>query len=115
MIHRFIDASTFVLRHEGLVSTHVWETLKAGLTEPSEALAQAVTDALRAEPALEARELEATRRELLRAQRSALLRLRRDGVVADEAFDQLTAEVDERLAADGTKTVTGSSPKLPGE
>jgi hypothetical protein len=53
------------------------------------------------------------RRELLRTQRSALLRLRRDGVVSDEAFDRLTAEVDARLLKDGNNAEADSSRTLP--
>ena len=53
---------------------------------------------LLADPALEAEELDTGWRELNRAQRSALLGLRRDGVISEEVFEELTAEVDARLS-----------------
>jgi hypothetical protein len=46
---------------------------------------------------LEAEEVDTALRELLRAQRSALLGLRQDGVISDEVLETLTAEVDARL------------------
>jgi Trk K+ transport system NAD-binding subunit len=54
-------------------------------------------DLLLADPALEAEELDTGWRELNRAQRSALLGLRRDGVISMETFEQLTAEVDAQM------------------
>ncbi len=103
------------LHHEGLVCTHVWLTLKVEVDAQRATLAQAVTDVLRVEPALEAQELKATRRELFRAQRGALLRLRHDGAVSDEVFDRLTMEVDEQPLMDGVNGVTGAPPILPGD
>jgi hypothetical protein len=55
--------------------------------------------AIRSAPEVEAEELDTTLRELLRAQRSALAGLRHDGVLSDEAFESLVADVDSRLAS----------------
>ena len=55
-------------------------------------------DDVRAESALEAEEVDTARREVLRAQRSALLGLRRDGVISEEVFEKLSAEVDSMLS-----------------
>lgn len=52
---------------------------------------------LRAEPTLEAEELDVARREILRAKRSAYLGLLRDGVISEDAFDQLATQVDAAL------------------
>ena len=82
------------LHHEGLVSTHAWEKLKPDLNERSATLASAVREVLRGDPVLEAEEMDTARRELLRAQRSALQGLRRDGVISEEVFEKLVAEVD---------------------
>jgi hypothetical protein len=48
---------------------------------------------------VEAEELDTALRELLRAQRSALAGLRHDGVLSDEAFELLVADLDARLAS----------------
>jgi K+/H+ antiporter YhaU regulatory subunit KhtT len=57
-------------------------------------LAEAVREVMRSEPALQEEELDTARREVLRAQRSAYLGLRHDGVISDESFEKLVAEVD---------------------
>ena len=85
------------LYQEGLLSGHAWEQLKSVVSERAAALAEAVREVLHAEPELEAEELDTARRELLRAQRSALQSLRRDGVISEESFETLTAEVDAGL------------------
>ena len=87
---RYLDQ----MHQEGLVSAHTWEILKPELVERSDSLAQAVRAVLRADPALGAEELTATRRELLRTQKSALLGLRNDGVISEKVFEALVAEVD---------------------
>jgi CPA1 family monovalent cation:H+ antiporter len=87
------------LHRDGLLSTHAWEILKPDLAGRIDTLTSAVSDSLRANPALEAEELDTARRELLRVQRTALLDLRRDGFISDEIFEHLTAEVDAELAS----------------
>ena len=79
---------------EGLVSMHAWEILRPKLQEQSALLVEAVRESLRAAPALEDEEMEAARGEILRAQRSAFMGLRRDGVITEEVFEHLSAEVD---------------------
>ncbi|MBE3142393.1 MAG: TrkA C-terminal domain-containing protein, partial [Planctomycetes bacterium] len=56
---------------------------------------------LRVEPALESEELDTTRREILRAQRSAYLGMRGDGVISEEIYENLSAEVDAALEEGG--------------
>jgi len=97
------------LHHDGLVSTHTLETLQPQLAERANALATSVREALRADPALEAEELDLARQELLRAQRSTLLDLRRDGVISEEVFEKLVAEVDAALAGGETSSDFTSS------
>lgn len=86
------------LHAEGLLSTPTWEKLKPDISRRTASLGQAVRDVLRADPALEAEELDTGWREMLRAQRGALLGLRRDGVVSEEVFEKLAAEVDTMLS-----------------
>jgi CPA1 family monovalent cation:H+ antiporter len=85
------------LHSQGLVSVHTMEQLMPELERSIDGMTQAVREVMRAEPELEAEELDTVLRELLRAQRSALMGLRRDGVISDEVFEKLTAEVDAAL------------------
>ncbi|HLB46818.1 MAG TPA: Na+/H+ antiporter [Anaerolineales bacterium] len=96
---RAADARLDRLHAEGLLSTPTWEKLKPLITQRATALAEAVREVLLTDPALEAEELDTGWRELLRAQRGALLGLRRDGVISEEVFEKLTAEVDAGLTA----------------
>jgi CPA1 family monovalent cation:H+ antiporter len=94
---RSADARLDRLHSDGLLSTHIWERLKLYINQHATSLGSAVRDLLLADPALEAEELDTGWRELNRAQRSALLGLRRDGVISEEAFEHLTAEVDAQI------------------
>jgi CPA1 family monovalent cation:H+ antiporter len=82
------------LHEEGLLSTPAWERLKPDLRDRIRAHANALRSLLNNAPTLETEELDTAKRELLRAQRSALLGLRRDGVISEEVFEQLSSEVD---------------------
>ena len=86
---------------EGLISTSVWEIIKPKLQEQTALLADAMREMLQVKPALQSEELVATRREILRAQRSAYLGLRGDGVISEEVCEKLSAEVDSELEGDG--------------
>jgi CPA1 family monovalent cation:H+ antiporter len=85
------------MHSEGLISSHVWEIVRPEMNQRATLLVDAVRQVLREDPALEAEELDTAEREALRAQRSALLGLRRDGVISDEVFEKLSAEVDALL------------------
>lgn len=85
------------LHDDGMLSSHSWEKLKGYVTHESTNQAKKVRGILMADPALESEELDTAWREMLRAQRSSLLDLRRDGVITDDSFEQLSAEVDAQL------------------
>jgi monovalent cation/hydrogen antiporter len=85
------------LHSQGLVSSYTYERLKPKLDESIESYADAVREVLRAVPKLESEEMDTTRREILRAQRSALIGLRQDGVISQEVLEELRAEVDAQL------------------
>ncbi len=95
---RSADARLDRLHAEGLLSTHSWEMFKKYVTQQAASLAEAVRELLLSDPALEAEELDTGWRELLRSQRGALLGMRRDGVISEDVFEKLTAEVDARLS-----------------
>lgn len=86
---------------EGLISAPAWERIKPKLQEQTALLADSVRELLRVEPELEAEELATIRREILRAQRSAYLGLRGDGVISEDAYEKLSAEVDAVLEEGG--------------
>ncbi len=86
---------------EGLISAPAWERIKPKLQEQTALLADSVRELLREEPELESEELATIRREILRAQRSAYLGLRGDGVISEEAYEKLSAEVDAVLEEGG--------------
>ncbi|MCK5054022.1 MAG: cyclic-di-AMP receptor, partial [Anaerolineales bacterium] len=88
------------LHQTGLVSDHTWEKIRPIILERSKALTFAVQEALQDAPELEAGELITARRESLRAQRNTLSTLRADGVIGQETYHQLVAEVD--IALDTT-------------
>lgn len=99
---------------EGLLSTHTWEVVRPWLEEQLALLAEAVRESLRSAPMLEAEEMDTARREILRAQRSAFMGLRQDGVISDEVFEDLSTEIDVLLESgqDAFWLVPGES--LPG-
>jgi len=85
-------------RHsEGLISSHTWELIKPQMAEQVDSLTLSAREILKTIPGLEAEELDNARREGLRAQRSALLGLRHDGVISHEVFDELAADIDTEL------------------
>jgi CPA1 family monovalent cation:H+ antiporter len=101
------------LHRQGLLSPHTRNTLRSELERSIAARARIASEALRADPALEAEELERARRELRRAQRSALLDLRHEGTIAEQTFDQLGAEIDAELDATQEQQAEPEAPPLP--
>ncbi|MFH2104466.1 MAG: Na+/H+ antiporter [Chloroflexota bacterium] len=82
---------------QGLISEHTWQRLLPLMERQTETLAEAVRDVISTDPTMEAEELDTARREALRAQRSALTGLLRDGVISEEVYAQLVGEVDAAL------------------
>ncbi|HET7009910.1 MAG TPA: Na+/H+ antiporter [Anaerolineales bacterium] len=87
-------------RHdEGLLSSVTWNQLRPLLEGRLEGLTRAVQEALEGAPDLGKEEMAASRREALLVQRTALSDLRRDGVISEETFEELSAEIDAALDA----------------
>ncbi len=95
---------------EGLLSPHAWEVLKPELTQKAVSLGHSLAELLRANPTLQAEELDAARREVLHAQRSALMGLRRDGLLSQDAYEELTAEVDSTSEEDPPPSIAQVPP-----
>jgi CPA1 family monovalent cation:H+ antiporter len=91
------------MHHDGVISSHTWDLLRPTARLHLEALTDAVQESLRNAPEMEREELVIARRESLRAQRAMLARLRREGILSDEPYGELVAEVDLSLdlAAEG--------------
>ena len=85
------------LSKDGLISDHTWEHLQPILLQRVKNLTTAVQKILHDTPDLEEQELINARRENLRAQRSTLATLRRDGIISDRTYESLIGEFDEAL------------------
>ncbi len=95
---RSADARLDRMHNEGMLSSHTWEKLKRDNTNQAATLAEKVRGILLADPLIESEELDTGFREMLRAQRSSLFDLRHDGVISDEVFEKISAEVDAQLS-----------------
>jgi len=85
------------MNQQGLISEHTWQRLAPIMERRNDALVEAVKQVITSDPTVEAEELDTAHREALRAQRSALTGLLRDGVISEEIYSQLVGEVDEAL------------------
>jgi monovalent cation:H+ antiporter, CPA1 family len=85
------------MSQRGLLSEHTWQRLSPLLQKQNAALVDAVRLVMVSDPAVEAEELDTARREALRAQRSALRGLLRDGVISESSYVLLLDEVDSAL------------------
>ena len=95
---RIADARLERMHAEGMLSTTAREKLEQFIKHRADTLAVAMRELLQADPGLEAEQIDTGWRELFRAQRSALIDLRRDGVISEEVYEELTAEVDAQLS-----------------
>jgi monovalent cation:H+ antiporter, CPA1 family len=85
------------MAQRGLLSEHTWQRLAPLLEKQNDARVEAVREIMVSDPAVEAEELDTARREALRAQRSALRGLLRDGVISESSYSLLLDEVDTAL------------------
>jgi monovalent cation:H+ antiporter, CPA1 family len=91
------------MHEEGLFSHHTWEIISPLLDQHASTLAIEVKEVLEADPSVEAEELDTARREGLRAQRSAIIGLLKDGIISEEIYTQLVRGVDMELTGDGVR------------
>jgi Na+:H+ antiporter len=85
------------MNQQGLISEHTWQRLAPIMERRNDSLVEAVKQVITSNPTVEAEELDTAHREGLRAQRSALIGLLRDGVISEETYSQLVGEVDSAL------------------
>lgn len=101
------------LHEDGLVSSHTWESMAPLLKERQRALTLAVGEVVRSDAAIEAQELTTARAEALRAERASLTRLQREGMISDETFEEIGAEIDLALAGlpdDSSEALSSARP-----
>lgn len=91
------------MHEEGLFSHHTWELISPLLEQHASTLAGEVKEVLEADPIVEAEELDTARREGLRAQRSSLIGLLKDGIISEDIYAQLVRSVDMELTGDGVR------------
>ncbi len=82
------------LRQNGILSEHVWEFVEPALAEHATNTAKAVKNILHDNPEVEFEEYDTARREALTQQRSTLSTLLREGIISEEVFSELVAEID---------------------
>ena len=85
------------MNQQGLISEHTWQRLAPVMERQNDTLVDAVKRVITSDPAVEAEELDTAHRQALRAQRSALTGLLRDGVISEDNYSQLVSEVDSAL------------------
>jgi CPA1 family monovalent cation:H+ antiporter len=83
------------MQHNGILSEHVWNSLKPKLADHTANTANAVRMILNANPEVEIDEYDTARREALTQQRSTLSALYRNGTISEEVFSELIAEIDQ--------------------
>jgi len=88
------------LSEDGLISAHTWRNIEPMLEQRMDALVGSFQEVISESPELEAEEFETARREMLRAQRGMLSKLRTSGAVSEEIFNELVTEIDQALTAD---------------
>lgn len=98
------------LHEEGVISPATWERLDAELGPRVQAHLEAQQALLRAQPALQAAELDDARREALRAERTTLAELHSSGVLSEQVYGELIADVDAALAEDQHAAAAPAAP-----
>jgi CPA1 family monovalent cation:H+ antiporter len=84
----------YAMQQNGILNEHVWETLEPVLSQHMNNTTKAVRNIMHDNPEVEIEEYETARREALTQQRSTLSSLFRDGLISEEVFSELAAEVD---------------------
>jgi NhaP-type Na+/H+ or K+/H+ antiporter/uncharacterized protein YaaQ len=82
------------MQASGFLSGHVWESISPILKDHTEKTAQAVRNILHEDPEVEFDEYKTAQREALMTQRSTLSGLVRDGIISEETFSKIAAEID---------------------
>jgi len=85
------------MHEDGAFSTHTWEEIALELDYHGRQAALDLQALVKQEPSLQSRELMLARREMIRAQRSVMSELLRDGVISDEIYGEMISKMDAAL------------------
>lgn len=88
------------LHQEGVLTLHTLDKVNPIIDEDISELSASVRKILSATSELEAEELQVAQKEFLRAQRSTIQELFRNGIVSEEVYENLVAEIDSKLMGD---------------
>ena len=94
---RAADRRLTQLREQGTIGESTYTALRSDIETQTQELAQQLDTLYETHPELKDNELKSARLEALRAQRSELFELNRRGIVSDESYQKLIAEVDKQL------------------
>ncbi|KAA3644979.1 MAG: Na+/H+ antiporter [Chloroflexi bacterium] len=86
------------MNRQGMISNHAWEMLEPSMLRSIESMRQAVREIVSSDSSVEVSELNNAYREGLRVQRDAFNSLHLSGSISEEAFSDLSAEIDEALS-----------------
>ncbi|HBX69909.1 MAG TPA: Na+/H+ antiporter [Chloroflexi bacterium] len=96
------------MQKNGLLSAHVWKNLAPILKDHTEKTTLAVFNILQEDPKVEFDEYNTAQKEALLTQRNTLASLLRDGIVSEEIFAELAAEVDEAMTDNQVSWLEGT-------
>ena len=85
------------MRGHGTISGYTWDKLNPEMETQISELTTNVRELLNNQPELANEDLVVAQTEMLHAQRSALLELRRNSIIGEEAFEVIAVEIDQRL------------------
>lgn len=91
--HKRLEA----MHRRGELSPHAWATLNPEMEEAEEQATRQLRQLVEDNPLLQEEEINDARHELLVTQRGTLQSLQRDGLIDSEVFEELTAELDDKL------------------
>ena len=85
------------MHNSGQLSAHAWSVLQPEYETASDEVTQELRELVENDPALETKEINSARHQLLITQRGALHALERDGLISSDAFEHLASKIDEQL------------------
>ncbi|MFN8475180.1 MAG: Na+/H+ antiporter [Anaerolineae bacterium] len=93
------------LYSEGMIASEIYVTLQTDIETAERGLQEDVHELLQARPDMAVAAMNRAQREGLRAQRSLVADLQRDGVISDKVYADLVAEVDAQLDSESPRMI----------
>ena len=87
------------LRSQGVITEHVYQTIRSDLSQSHQELSLKLAQLDAADRTLEQRQLQQIRRRLIDKKKARLTELRREGMLTEASYDELSAQLNEELAA----------------